>query len=35
MSLKQIKNTLEAYLIANVTTTAIKMPNTTFILLIT
>ena len=30
MSLKQIKNTLEAYLIANVTTTAIKMHNTTF-----
>lgn len=30
MSLKQIKNTLEAYLIANVATVAIKMPNTTY-----
>ena len=30
MSLKHIKNTLESYLIANVTTVAIKMPNTTY-----
>ena len=29
MSLKQIKNTLEAYLIANVTTVPIKMEETT------
>jgi len=30
MSLKHIKNTLESYLIANVTTVAIKMPNTSY-----